>query len=221
MIDKYMEDYYLLKISLKEICEKEDISQATFYRQIKKKGYIPRRTIYGKINTGIKELDQKLKAKYTAIAKRCNGGHTDNYEGLPYLNLIEWVDFCNNRKDILLKMWNEYLESDRDRKKSISIDRIDNDKGYLLTNIEFVTFGYNAWKRNIRPINVEFNGEHNYFLSCEEASKYYGITRTYIGKSLNKDDWYDKRYIASKATIDKVLRENNVSDLKEYYNKMF
>ena len=215
-----MKDYYLLKISLAEICEKEGIYQSTFYRRMEKNNYIPRRKIYGQIDTGNLELNQKLKSKYAAIVKRCNGGHTNNYKGLEYLNLIEWVKFCNQQKEKLNTMWNKYIEKKRDKRYTISIDRIDNSKGYLLSNIEFVIFGFNAWKRNIRPIKIKFNNKWHYFMSAKEGARFFDVRRQSMGDLLRGEyREISKEYTIKESAVKDVLAYSKENTLKNYYKK--
>ena len=224
-LSDYIKDYYLLKINLKEICEKEGIHQSTFYRYLEDNNLLPRRKYHALINTGDKELNEKLKIDYSSIVKRCNGRSYDNkkyYIDKEYLPIYEWVEFCNKNKDLLLTMWNEFKSKGRDRRYSISIDRIDNNKGYTLDNIQFVTHGFNAWKRNNTPIAVTYNGKTNYFMSSEEASNYYGIRRQTIGDILRgQKRLLGKEYFPEHSTADKVLAENGVSSLEEYYEIVF
>lgn len=222
---KYLEDYYLLKISMEEICKIENIKYDVFYKYLIKNNYTPRRKYYGMINTGNKDLDKELKGKCTNIVKRCNDRPSctngDVYKDKPYLPIFQWVEFCNKNKDLLLKLWKDYIESGKQIKLCISIDRIDETKGYILGNMEFVTQGFNCWKRNIRPIKVTFSNKDNYFMSCEEGSRYYDIGRTYIGKVLNKSEYYDKRFEVSLCDIEDVLHNKQVKDIKEYYQNIF
>jgi hypothetical protein len=34
---------------------------------------------------------------------------------------------------------------------------------------------------------------------------------------LNKNGWYDKRFKVNKSTVNQVLEENGIKNLKEYY----
>lgn len=225
MFKKYLEDYYKLKISLKEICEKENVVQSTFYRYLKDNGLLSRRKYYGKINTGIKALDENLKGKYASIVKRCNGRpsyeYKKNYEGKDYMFIYEYVKFCNSQKELLKDMWKVYMNSGKEPRKAISVDRLDNNVGYLKENIEFVTHGFNSWKRNIRPIKVTHENKSRYFLSCEEGSLYYNIRRQSIGDILRGRELYNNSYTVENSTIEEVLKNSNVSNIQDYYNKVF
>lgn len=217
MIENHLKDYYSLKISLKEICEKEGINQSTFYRYLKENNLLSRRGYYGLIALDDDELNTKIKDKYAGIVKRCNGRHdSGNYNGKEYMAVYDWVFFCNENKQLLKEMWDNFLKQNRSNKYRISIDRIDNEKGYTRDNVEFVEQGYNSWKRNIRPVEVESEGKHYYFMSCEEASKSFNLKRHYMGQLLNCKI-IDKNYNVENSSIAKVLEENGFKDVKEYY----
>lgn len=226
MFKEYINDYYLLKISLSDICKKSGAHQSTFYRYLDNNNLPARRVVYGRMDLGDEELNRIMKDKYASIVKRCNGRpsyeYKEVYEEMVYMPINEWVDLCNENKDLLLSMWNEFKSKGRDRRYSISIDRIDNNKGYALNNIQFVTHGFNAWKRNVRPISVTYNGKTNYFMSSEEASNYYGIRRQTIGDVLRgQKRLLAKEYFPEHSTTEKVLEENRVSSLEGYYNVVF
>lgn len=225
-LHKYLDDFYHLKISQKDIMERENISRNDLRKDIKNAGILTPQQWRGKINTGIKELDKKLNEIYSGIATRCNGNTNDKYklkvyDGLDYLSIIEWVEFCNNSKDKLLTIWRNYLDNNKEAKYMISIDRIDNDKGYILDNIQFVSFGFNSWKRNINPLRVcKGSNEWEYFMSGEEASKYYNIRRQSIGDLLRgQHREISNVYKVEESTTKEVLFHNNIQSLEEYYNK--
>ena len=224
MFNKHLDDYYKLKISLKEITEQASVSESTFYRNLEKQGLLPRRAYYGLINTGISELDKTLKDKYAGIVKRCNGRPSyrgKSYIDVEYLPVYEWVKVCQDNKGLLLKMWDEYMQSGKDYRLSISVDRIDNSKGYIADNIQFVTLGFNAWKRNIRPIKATTDGKEMYFMSCEEGSEYYGIRRQSIGDILRGRKLYGDKYAVEDSTVEEVLTKNKMSNIEEYYEVIF
>lgn len=217
MFEQLLKDYYSLKISLKELCEKADISQPTFYRELERRNLPARRKMYGMIDFGVEELNEKLKQKYTGIVKRCNGNHLGgDYKGMDYMPLNEWVDFCDNNREVILSLWNQFIENGRKRKYSVSIDRVDSSKGYTKDNLEFVTMGYNSWKKNIRPIWIETERERVGFLTCEEASRYFGENEIFFRDTLNHRVERGN-YRLSESNVDGVLRQRGFNNLKEYY----
>ena len=95
-LNKYLDDFYHLKISQKDIIECEKISRNDLSKDIENAGLLTPYQWRTKINTGIKEMDKKLNDIYSGIVTRCNGNTNDKYKlkiykGLDYLSIIEWV----------------------------------------------------------------------------------------------------------------------------------
>lgn len=225
-LHKYIDDLYHLKISQKDIIEYEKVNRNELRKDLKTAGFLTPQQWRGKINIGVKEIDTKLSEIYSGIATRCNGNTNDKYKlktykGLEYLSIIEWVEFCNNNKDKVLSLWGDYIKNNRETKYVISIDRLDNNKGYTVDNIQFVSFGFNSWKRNINPFKVRKEKEDwKYFMSGEEGSKYYNLRRQSIGDLLRgQHREISNMYKVEHSTIEEVLIRNNISTLEDYYMK--
>lgn len=221
-----LQNYYRGRIATKKVVEKLGITHDVFYKQLKKMGLHTKTYYYRQIKTGIKELDQTLKSKYYSIIERSKGTTDyDTYNSYvksdDYLTIVEYVEFVFENIDCLKEMWKEYIDNDRELKYAISVDRIDNTQPYHKGNIAFVTSGFNSWRRNVRPIKVTYDGKTKHFLSAQEASKHYGLRRSSIGEILNGRRLYYDKYKVEKSTIEEVLKENNVSDLQEYYDNIF
>lgn len=226
MIEELLEGYYRGRIETKEVVGALGISHATFYKRLNQKGLHSKTYYYRQIKTGVKELDQTLKTKYHSIIQRSKGTTDyDTYNSYvksdDYLTIIEYVEFVFENIDLLKKMWKEYVDNGKELKYAISVDRIDNTKPYHKENIEFVTSGFNSWRRNVRPIKVTLDEETNYFLSAQEASNYYGLRRSSIGEILNGRRLYYDKYKVEHSTIEEVLNKNGVKNLHEYYNEIF
>jgi hypothetical protein len=189
MFKQYLDDYYKSKINVKEICKLTDSSPTSFRRYLKKNGLVPRQEYLKRIDTGIDKLNQTLRDRYSSIVNRCNGKTTDHYghyKGKPYMPVYEWVEFCNQNKELLVAMWSVYEINNRSSKYAVSVDRHNNNSGYTKDNIQFVTHGFNSWKRILNPVKVCYQEETNYFMSCEEASQHYGLRRQTIGEQPGK-----------------------------------
>jgi len=220
--EKIIEEYYKCR-NVGDICKELEISRTTFQR-IKKSLNLPNRRIFlNQIDTGYQELNQTLKTKYMSIVNRCTGKSTDkygHYKGTEYMTIIEWVNLCNANKNILADLWSDYLLNGKSLKYSPSIDRLDNAKGYIEENIEFVPHGYNSWKRNIYPVSVEHNAETHYFMSSEEGSRFYGVRKQTINECLRKTKYHLVDYVTLKSTIEDVLEHSGKKDIKEYYENL-
>lgn len=225
MIDNFLDDYYRSRIGTTDIERELGISSNVFYRLLKERDLKPRGRYFKDIDTGVPELDKTLRIKYNDIVQRSRGrkGHTyiNNAKSNDYITVIEWVGIVNENKELLLTMWDEYIQSGKDLKEAISIDRIDTEKPYFKENIAFEKTAFNAWKRNVRPLKVTVGDETNYFLSAEEASRFYGIRRQSIGDILRGVNLYSGKYEVVETTIKEVLENNEVNNLHDYYYKIF
>lgn len=220
MFRKHLDDYYKSKIGVREMCGLVNSSPTTFSRWLKKNNLIPRQNYLKKIDTGNERLNQTLKDRYSSIINRCNGKTTDyygRYNGLDYMPVYEWVIFCNSQKDKLLDMWETYIQKGNNSKFAISVDRIKNSEGYTKENTQFVTHGFNSWKRSVFPIKVTYLGEINYFLTREDASNFYGLRKQAIGEVYNKRKYALEGYEVEDTSIDTVLKKNGMRDLSDYY----
>lgn len=224
MFSGHLDDYYKSKIGVKEMCDMVGSSPTTFRRWLKRKGLTPRQKHLNLIDTGDEELNQTLKDRYSSIINRCNGKTTDyygKYNGLPYMPVYEWVDFCNANREKLLKMWKVFKDNaGSGRRYSISVDRINDSDGYTWENTQFVTHGFNSWKRSIRPIKVTHKNETDYFFTQEEASLFYGLRKQAIGEVYNKTPYHLKGYEVVDSTVEEVLKNNSFNSLEEYYNHL-
>jgi len=94
--------------------------------------------------------------------------------------LIEWLKIQPNVDNI----WNKYINSGRDRKFAPSIDRIDDNLPYTLSNIQLMTFEQNVSKagesmktglkktRHKAVACYHLDGTHHRdFISMEEAAR--------------------------------------------------
>jgi len=219
---RHVDNYLYFKKDIKEICKEVNISRKKFNNDLKRLGFKTRYSYYKDLDFKNKKLLNKLKVKYRGLTKRCRGVNYDgNYcEGLEYLRLDEWVEFCNQNKDKLQKIWNNYIENNKDRRLTVSIDRINENEGYIPYNMRFVTNGYNVWRRNIRPVKVKFKDEWHYFMSAEEGSRFFDVRRQSIGDLLRGDyRKISKNYTVKESSIKEVLSNSVVDNTENYYEK--
>ena len=220
-LEKYLNDYYKGKITAKEIQKIEGLTRYKFRKIFKENNYAFYRDILSKLNFE-DDLRYKLVKKYNSIKNRCNGESIDkygHYNNVEYLSIVEWVDYCNKNKDLIIKMWNKYLREDKEFKYIISIDRITTSKGYTKNNIQFVSYGFNSWKDELIPLRVVYKDNIKYCLSRAEASRRLGFKREQtIGEVQRNEISLDIKVEVLDGT-EKVLKENNVNSLLDYYNK--
>ena len=221
-IESSLHDYYTDNKTLEEICNAECISYKTFYSYLKSRELKTYRAYFAEINTGIKELDARLKVCYMGMVRRCKGRpsykYNFHYEKFKPLPIYEWSAFCNENRDTLLKLWKTYVDSGRQYKHSVSIDRVDNCKSYSKDNLQFVTTGFNSWKRNINPVKLEFDGRKYYCMTIEEAACRIGVSRALLSQVVRKTKNF-KKYKVTPVSKETVLQKNNVSSIEEYHEK--
>ena len=221
-IENMIYDYLHYEIDFKEIIKKYGISKSTFYRILKKNGFKTRSGYFKSIETGIDKLNYRLQQKYSGIVKKCQQRNYKGktYKGLEYLKLNDWVNFCNENKEKLKELWNDYIKSGEDKRLTVSIDRINNNKGYIVENMRFVINGYNLWRRNIRPVKIKYKNKWYYFMSAEEGARYFDVRRQSIGDLLRGDyRKISKDYTVKESSIKEVLSNSVVDNTEDYYEK--
>lgn len=96
------------------------------------------------------------------------------YFGLDVCTRDEFINrFINDEQ--FLKLYKEWQVSGFKRIKCPSIDRIDNEKGYTLNNIEFIKHGINSGKDAEIPVKLYKHGKHiKDFKSIKDCALYLG-----------------------------------------------
>lgn len=91
--------------------------------------------------------DRYLKHKYYMMKSRCLGktGH-HSYDGRALLTEKEWQNFCLETQEEFMSLFVSWQNSGYQRKFAPSIDRIDNDRGYVLGNIQWLSQSENSAK---------------------------------------------------------------------------
>ena len=220
-LQKYMEDYRLMKINDTDIMNDLGVSRSTFQNYMRDSGRLTNNAVQGQLQTGNKYLDSLLRVKYNGIVKRCNGDRK-GYGGLEYLPVNDWVEYCLDNKKQLNKMFNRYLDSGKDLRLAVSIDRIDNNKGYFVDNMQFITNGLNSFKRNINPVKVTYNNKTKYFMTAKEASRHYGVRQNTFSDMLRGvERVIGQDYEVEHSNMETVLKNNNIDSLNDYYEKSY
>ena len=58
----------------------------------------------------------------------------------------DFIDFCKDNEQEIRELWENWKEHDYNRQLSPSLDRIDNNKGYVAGNLQFLTLRANQQK---------------------------------------------------------------------------
>lgn len=87
-----------------------------------------------------------LRAIYNGMQWRCR--NNERYKKLKLLSYDSWVIWCNENMRTFLKLYKQWQDSGFKHKYSPSIDRIDNNLGYLPNNMQWLTQSQNAKKRD-------------------------------------------------------------------------
>lgn len=116
--------------------------------------------------------DRYLKHKYYSIKQRCTnpnrGGkikgkkYANSYYGREYLSEAEWQIWCRQSEKTFMSLWLQWKESGYDKKLSPSIDRINNEKGYVLGNLQWVSN-----KANLRKYINELTYRKGKIIVCK------------------------------------------------------
>jgi len=89
--------------------------------------------------------------KYSTLKSRCTVQHLKRSTyGKSFLSKSEWLEWCYKEENYkkFIAIYNEWVQSNFERKLSPSIDRIDNKKGYTVDNIQWLTQSNNSKKYN-------------------------------------------------------------------------
>ncbi len=219
ILEKYLADYYLGKITNREIADKEFITEHKVAKILRDSGYKTYRDALNGLAFDDRDLRLLLAQKYNSLKNRCLGKDKKHlgYAGLQYLTVFEWVSTCNSESGKINSIWGEYINGDKNLKLALSIDRINNRTGYTKENIQFVTNGFNSWKSTLTPIEVIYENKSYYFMSGEEGSRHFNVRRQTIGECLLNKPHCRKEFTVFRTTEIDVLSKNNCRDLQEYY----
>jgi hypothetical protein len=132
------------------------------------------------------DIDQMIKSRYLKMIERSK---IKNFEILPF---DEFSEFTKNSEEFK-RLREAWIASDFDFKLAPSIDRIDNKKGYLLSNIQWLTRSSNSIKGQIevpkvgKKVKLVKGDEVLFFESQGQAERYLGVKRGRIREVLKRN----------------------------------
>jgi hypothetical protein len=104
-----------------------------------------------RIRTDLKRLRQKtkydihsfLRVKYDKLMNRVNGHSKKRYEGMRLIPRQEFYDWALNEKN-LFYLYHNWIRGGYQLKDMPTVDRIDNNGGYVQNNIRWLTQSKNS-----------------------------------------------------------------------------
>ena len=96
------------------------------------------------------EESRQITHRYRGIVQRSIGKGTHKYsvEGKKYLTFRSFKIWWKKNRDTYVQLFNLWMENDMQKSLSPSIDRINNNKGYMPSNMRWVTHSQNSIKYN-------------------------------------------------------------------------
>lgn len=92
--------------------------------------------------------DRYLKHKYYMMKRICLGkSNHKSYNGMEILTYDEWMEWTKKTYDVFIELFRLWQDGGYNRRLAPSIDRIDNEKGYVVNNMQWLTNHENTLKR--------------------------------------------------------------------------
>jgi len=213
--------YWQQGLTLEKIADKLNCPYHKIYRLFRVKYQIDtHKSIWKELQIKDKKLRYCLNNKYNNMRRRVSGEYDRYYiyNGKSLLNELEFVDFCNDNRQKILNLWQCYLDSGKQLKYAVSIDRINNRKGYTKDNLQFVTHGFNSWKDELNPVKITKDNQSYYFSSAEDASRFFDCRADDFREVLRNERYNRQEVSIQTISIAKLLKECKCGTLQEYYD---
>lgn len=126
-------------------CNKKDVRENYINNIEQKRAYELYRNRYN-INRLFSNRYAGIKIRSTSL--KLNIVHGYSCYGKEYLNREEWLSWCFSEENYkkFMVLYNNWVQSNFDEKLSPSVDRIDNNKGYKKSNLQWLTKSENSTK---------------------------------------------------------------------------
>ena len=127
-------------------CNKKDVRD----------NYAKRSDYYHKYDRDRQRLNIKriFSQRYNSIKSRCEPEYSSaksryyRVTGTEYLTREEFIKWTEDTMDSFMIVYSKWVESNFDKKEVPSIDRIDNNVGYIASNMQWLSRSDNAHKFN-------------------------------------------------------------------------
>jgi len=215
---KQLSNYYNGSIKLTDIAKSKNTSVYYIKKYMKLNNILYKRDLYKLLDMN-DDLSKNLISKHRSIKHRCTkGDNRGNYIGLEFMPMLDYIRFCNLNKVKAVNIWKEYLKNNKDLKYAVSIDRLNNNVGYITSNIRFVMNGFNSWKDNVTPLIASFENKLVYAMSREEIGRKLNLNRVKcVGEAMKGIGKYKSEIKTRLTTREIVLTKNNCSSMQNYY----
>jgi len=219
--EKLKQMYWQQGLTICQIAQELDWSYSKTYKRFRIKYQIDtHKSFWQQLEISDTDLRICLNNKYSNMKARISGRH-DPYEtcrGKLLLSEQDFIELCNEQKQHILNLWQQYLNSGKQLKFAMSIDRINNDLDYTKENLQFVTHGFNSWKDHLNPIAIQKENDIiRYFGSPEEASRFYNCRPDDIREVIRNEKYNRQNITITKISISELLNHRNCPTLHEYY----
>ena len=92
-------------------------------------------------------VKRHLSVKYSMIKTRCSGSkQSPSYAGREFLTREEWDKWCEQSYSTFISLYENWRASGFQKRLAPSIDRVDNNKGYIVGNLQWLTQSANTSK---------------------------------------------------------------------------
>ncbi len=123
------------------------------------------------------------KLKYSGMRRRINGlNNGSRYVGKALLSKKKFLDWCEKTKQKFMKLYRNWVKNNYQQKFSPSIDRINNNMGYVINNLQWITQRDNSSK----GIREKPRPEICTVKECEEKHRALGLCNKHWTRQYKK-----------------------------------